>query len=264
MLELQNNQIFNNWKIIEANIINPETKNKAYIGKPAFSKCLCTSCNKTEKYFLNYVLKNNQASSKCKNCTLIERNTKNREVQINKIYGYLQVIGDAGYKEMTDGKRRHFSLCKCLLCGNETEIMDNKLQTGNNTSCGCIGSRGETEIKILLDKNNIIYNKDVVFPELLEQTQRHLRFDFIIYNEDGSINRFVEFDGNQHITGMWGGNWSNLETFDVIQERDNIKNNFCLKNNYTLIRLPYSLLNKITLEDIFGDKYKVTEENKNE
>lgn len=63
---------------------------------------------------------------------------------------------------------------------------------------------------------------------------------------------------------MWGGNWSNLETFDVIQERDNIKNNFCLKNNYTLIRLPYSLLNKITLEDIFGDKYKVTEENENE
>ena len=83
--------------------------------------------------------------------------------------------------------------------------MDNRLRSGNNTSCGkCKYSKGEYVIQNLLNLNNIIYDHDVLFPELLKQTQRRLRFDFIIYNEDGSINRFIEFDGNQHKTGMWG------------------------------------------------------------
>lgn len=260
MLQLKKHQIFKNWQIIEPNVINPETKSKIYMGKPAYSKCKCMICNQSERYFLNYELNNGKVSDKCKKCTLLERNTKNKEIQIGKIYGYLEIIGDAGYKITSEKKNRHFSICKCLLCGNIIEIMDNKIQTGNNISCGCIGSRGETEIKLLLDKNNIIYNKDIIYQELFQKTKRRLRFDFIIYNEDGSINRFVEFDGNQHKTGMWGGNWSNTETLETIQERDNIKNKFCLENNYILIRLPYSLLNKITLEDIFSDKYRVKKE----
>ena len=36
-----------------------------------------------------------------------------------------------------------------------------------------------------------------------------------------------------------------------------IKNNFCLKHNYKLIRIPYYDLNKFTLEDIFSEKYLV-------
>lgn len=92
---------------------------------------------------------------------------------------------------------RHYSICQCA-CGNPNtvRVTDNKLKTGNTSSCGhCNFSKGEYVIKVLLEKNNIIYDYDTIFPELLKETGRRLRFDFIIYNSNGSINRFVEFDG---------------------------------------------------------------------
>jgi hypothetical protein len=94
---------------------------------------------------------------------------------------------------------------------------------------------------------------------LTEYSGRRLRFDFIIYNTDGTINRFIEFDGNQHKTGMWGGTWSNIEDYDTIHERDLIKDNFCLSNNYCLIRIPYSRLGKITIQDLMENKYQIKE-----
>lgn len=48
---------YNAWEVIEANVINPETTSKAYIGKAVFSKCICTKCNKTIRYFRNNELK---------------------------------------------------------------------------------------------------------------------------------------------------------------------------------------------------------------
>ena len=247
---------FGFWEVIEPNIINPDTTNKAYINKSVFSKCVCTKCNKTIRYIINNQLKH---VTQCKSCTLFERNTKDRMVQLNQKYGMLKVIGDAGYKERADGKRRHYSLCKCD-CGNIVEVMDNALQTSNTISCGCLGSRGEKIIENILKANNISYNKDSIFPELIQETGRRLRFDFIIYNDDGTINRFIEFDGNQHKTGMWGGSWSNSETLDIIQERDIIKNEFCLKHNYILVRLPYYTINNMTLDKIMGNRYIYKEE----
>ena len=49
--------------------------------------------------------------------------------------------------------------------------------------------------------------------------------------------------------------WSKSDPLELIQERDNIKNNFCLENNYPLVRIPYTKINNITIEDILGDKY---------
>lgn len=56
-----------------------------------------------------------------------------------------------------------------------------------------------------------------------------------------------------------GGSWSNIETYDTIHERDLVKNQFCLSNNYILIRIPYDKINTLTLEDLMGDKYKIYE-----
>lgn len=254
-IQIQIGDTFNAWKVIEANVINPDSKDAKYGGKPLFSKCICTKCNKTIKFFRNNTLKN--ASQKCQNCTLLERNEKNREVKIGNIYGNLEVIGDAGYQNRNSGNRRHASICKCLLCGKEKVILDNCLQSGNTTSCGCVSSRGEQRIKQILDSNNILYNYDCIFPELVEETKRYLRFDFIIYNQDGSINRFVEFDGNQHRYGMNGGIWSHSETFDIINERDQIKNSFCKRHGYLLVRLPYHTIDSMSLDKIMGDKYLV-------
>lgn len=246
---------FNYWEVIETDILNPDSKNKSYLGKPVFSKVKCTCCNESERIVPTNQLK--QLSQKCRKCTLIERNRKDCFVKIGQKYGRLTIVGDGGFKTQSNGKRRHFSICNCD-CGNTNILVkDNSLQQGNTTSCGCILSKGEEEIKSILLNNNILFKTNCEFKDLTEQTKRRLRFDFIIYNDDGSINRFIEFDGNQHKTGMWGGSWSNIEDFETIHERDLIKNNYCLENNYILIRIPYNLLGKITYEDLFSNKYEV-------
>lgn len=249
----QENQMYGVWKVLEANVINPNTTDAAYVGRAVFSKCLCTNCQQTIRYIRNNELK--KCSNKlCAKCTAEARFNKIRP-KVGETFGKLTVIADGKTKDSL----RHYSLCQCE-CGNIVEVMDNRLRSGNNTSCGkCKYSKGEYVIQNLLNLNNIIYDHDVLFPELLKQTQRRLRFDFIIYNEDGSINRFIEFDGNQHKTGMWGGSWSNIETYDTIHERDLAKNQFCLSNNYILIRIPYDKINTLTLEDLMGDKYKIYE-----
>lgn len=56
---------------------------------------------------------------------------------------------------------------------------------------------------------------------------------------------------------MYGGQWSNSETYEIIHERDMIKNNFCLNHNYTLVRIPYHKLKTLVLDDILGEKYIV-------
>lgn len=90
---------------------------------------------------------------------------------------------------------------------------------------------------------------------MTQELGKNLRFDFIIYNADNTINRFIEFDGKQHESGMSGGSWSHLAPFETIQTYDNLKNQWCLNNHYTLIRIPYVRLNKLCLDDIMGDTY---------
>ena len=95
-----------------------------------------------------------------------------------------------------------------------------------------------------------------MFPELFNETGRRLRFDFIIYDSTFTKPlRFIEFDGRQHTTGPENPIWIKSDPLEKIQERDNIKNNFCISHNYPLVRIPYTLLNKITIEDILGNKY---------
>ena len=175
-------------------------------------------------------------------------------------FGKLKVLEPIGYKPQYKGasKNRMWYRCQCD-CGNICEVSGNQLKNNHKTSCGCLGSTGELKIETLLKNNNYLYSKEVILPELLQETKRALRFDFVIYNEDGTINRIVEFDGRQHTQGpdteYWGHSSDTLKT---IKERDNIKNQFCLKHNYILVRIPYTKT-EITIDDIFSNKHIVKE-----
>lgn len=196
-------------------------------------------------------------------CLEIQRKSKLNSVIIGNIYGYLKVIEDLGlkqsknYKEGTPRKGyfRHYYLCQCLLCNNIVEIRSDSLLNGHTSSCGCIKSKGEEKISKILNENKIKYDHNKIFSPLLNDTKHALRFDFIIYNNDNTINRFVEFDGTQHETGIIGGTWGKINNKEIIQERDTIKNNWCLKNNYLLVRIPYTKLNTLCLDDIMGNKF---------
>ena len=86
-------------------------------------------------------------------------------------------------------------MCQCDCGSKPIEIMGNSLITGGTTSCGCLSSRGESVIKYLLDKHNIIYKTQYIFKDLINpKTNSKLRFDFCIF-ENQQIKYMIEFDG---------------------------------------------------------------------
>ena len=177
-------------------------------------------------------------------------------------FGKLTVIESIGYMPQYNGanKNRMWYKCQCE-CGNTCEVSGNQLKTGHTISCGrCLTSKGEYLIGQILEKNNLCFNKEVILPELVKETHKHLRFDFVIYNiETNEIKRIIEFDGRQHFTGPDTTYWNHsTDTLESIKERDNIKNKFCISHNYPLVRIPYTIINTLTIEDLLGDKYLVT------
>lgn len=60
---------------------------------------------------------------------------------------------------------------------------------------------------------------------------------------------FIEFDEKQHYNAYT--TWSTtLDEFEDLQYRDQIKNTYCLNHNIPLIRIPYTLRDKITIDDL--------------
>ena len=224
-------------------------------------KCQC-DCGNIKIIAGASLTSGNTKSCGCANKKALQKwnleQSEKAKIQIGTRFGKLVVIEDLGFREQTSGHQRRWYKCQCD-CGNIHEVMGNSLKQGQIISCGkCLNSKGEYLIKNILDKNNIIYNYDITLPELIKETGRRLRFDFVLYNTDGKIYRIIEFDGRQHIYGPDTNYWGHtIDTLKSIQERDILKNQFCLNHNIQLIRIPYSHINNITLNDLIGDKFLI-------
>lgn len=132
--------------------------------------------------------------------------------------------------------------CQCD-CGNYYDAIGTRLLSGHTQSCGCIKSSiGENNIQKILQENNINYIREYIFTDLPK-----LRYDFYLPD----LNILIEFDGEQHYRDTGWGN------FEFTQNRDNIKNDYALSHNISLIRIPYYERDNITLDLIFGDKYLI-------
>ena len=182
-------------------------------------------------------------------------------IPIGTRFGKLVVIEEAGYVQQVEGHKRRAYKCRCD-CGKIVEVQGNSLKSGNIKSCGnCISSIGELNIINILDKNNIIYDHDKCLLELMHETGgRKFRFDFVIYENENKekIIRIIEFDGRQHAEGPDTAHWNrNSDTLEEIQEKDRIKNEYCLNHGYPLVRIPYWKRDSMTMDDLFGDKYLV-------
>lgn len=101
-------EMYGVWKVLEANVINPDSKDKHYVGKKLFSRCLCTACNESIRYIRNCELKK-YSTKKCIKCTTRERNQKTW-CKVGDHFGLLTVIADDGIKG-NDSNKRHHSLC---------------------------------------------------------------------------------------------------------------------------------------------------------
>lgn len=155
-------------------------------------------------------------------------------------YGKLLVLKKIQNNTTRNGARW---LCQCD-CGNLKEVMGVDLRNHIVSSCGCLGkSKGEYCIEQLLIQNNIPYCKE--YTQLIQN--KKLRFDFaIIFNN--KIKYLIEFDGEQHFKQIkyFGGQ----NSFNQLQRNDMAKNQWCKENNIPLIRIPYTHLKDLSIEDL--------------
>lgn len=159
---------------------------------------------------------------------------------IGQKFGKLTVIKDSG-------KRSNYKsiiwICQCE-CGNICEVDGANLRSGHTQSCGCLLSQGELKISQLLNSQNITFNTQKSFSNCYyEDATRPCRFDFYVEN-----HYLIEYDGQQHYfpVELFGGN----EQFQIQQERDMYKNQWCKDNNIPLIRIPYTKLDTLCIEDL--------------
>lgn len=100
----------------------------------------------------------------------------------------------------------------------------------------CKRSSGEDAIAKYLNAKNIKYKVQYKFKDCVYK--RPLRFDFAIFNNDGSLRCLIEYQGEQHFKSISG--WGGKKTFKTVQKRDAVKKNYCLKKNIPLIYIKYN------------------------
>lgn len=143
---------------------------------------------------------------------------------------------------------------QCLCdCGETVVVSRNSLITGHTQSCGCIRSIGENNIKEILNKTNLKFKPQYVFTDLISDAGGWLPYDFAILNDDGKVERLIEFDGLQHVKpyDYFGGK----EKFLKVQNNDTLKNQYAISRNIPLVRIPYSKRDTMVLDDLLGSKY---------
>lgn len=136
--------------------------------------------------------------------------------------------------------------CKCD-CGGIAEVRGVYLRNGHTQSCGCIRSKGEEKISSILESNNIVFEREKTFDSCrFPDTNALVRFDFYISNK-----YIIEYDGRQHF--IYGEGWNTKEHFTKTKEYDNYKDKWCKENNVPLIRIPYTRLKELKIEDLMID-----------
>ena len=205
-------------------------------------ECQC-ECGNVLKVSTSNLKSGNTTSCGCtRKEKLIKYNhTKALDLKDQK-FGLLTAL----YQNGVDNNKSIVWHCKCE-CGNECDVSSHDLKTGNTKSCGCQrnNSYGEKEIKELLERNNISF--------ICEYTPKNFntfkaRFDFYL----PIYNLLIEYDGIQHFQ-QGTGVFDNEEKFAITQEHDRIKNQWCKDNNIILIRIPYTHLEKLCIDDLLPE-----------
>lgn len=109
-------------------------------------------------------------------------------------------------------------------------------------------SRGEIKIHDILEEAGLTFVEEYSFKDLCSPSGRPLRFDFVIFDDDGQIDFIIEYQGKQHYepSPKFGGK----RGFYQQQFNDNKKRRFCALHGFNLIEIPYKEENLISYDYI--------------
>ena len=203
-------------------------------------KCQCNCGNTTIVATYNLVNGNTQS------CGCLQKE-KTSEMSFISLVG--QKFGKLTVLERVENNRFNHVCWKCQCeCGSITIVDGTNLKNGNTTSCGCVKSKGESKINILLQQHNINFIAQYSIDEIILSSGRRPFFDFAIFDGNNNLQYLIEYDGKQHFES--GQGWNNEENFKITQNRDKQKNDWCKKLNIPLIRIPYWHLQDLCIEDL--------------
>lgn len=99
-------------------------------------------------------------------------------------------------------------------------------------------SRGEMKIEDILTESGLPFKMEYSFPDLKSPNGKPLRFDFVVFDDDGNIDFIIEYQGRQHYEAStkFGGKKGLYQQ----QFNDNKKRRFCALQGFTLIEIPYT------------------------
>lgn len=179
---------------------------------------------------------------KCPHCNKIKKNKQELEEAI-------KVLNEYGYEfiSILENLNGFYSDSIITFKCNKGHITQKSISNilSRRRKCKiCKESKGENEISVLLQKNNLEYIPQYRFDDC--KFYIPLPFDFYL----PQYNCCIEFDGIQHfeIVEWFGG----LDGFVNTIIRDTVKNEYCKKNNIKLIRIPYYEIENI--EDIIKNE----------
>lgn len=161
---------------------------------------------------------------------------RNKTNLVGQTFGRLIILEDSGRR---DSNRRIIWKCQCSCNAKSIIYVDTtSLLLGRTASCGCILSKGEEKIKIILQDLGIKYQVQKTFEDCVNpKTGAKLKFDFYLLD----YNCCIEYDGEQHFKKTFYSK-DNLKSR---QERDAIKDKYCKDKNIKLIRIKYTDFNKM-------------------
>lgn len=215
-------------------------------GAAARWRCICECGNVTEVDGTK--LRRNETLS----CGCL---VKEKLIQFNKEIKFEDLTGQRFGKLLVVSRAENIGTqpawnCLCD-CGNRTIVTAGNLKSPDRgtQSCGCLASKGELKIITLLKQYNINFKTQQKFKDCLSEKGVPLRFDFGIYNKNNELLFLIEYNGRQHYeqVSYWD---SGHDNFEERIKRDEIKKEYCEKNNIPLVIIPYTAFSKLTINDL--------------
>jgi very-short-patch-repair endonuclease len=200
-------------------------------------KCNCGSVFKT-----TFAKFNNRNKRQCNNCGNLLKNKDKAKIHskfVEEIYNLVAneytILGQYVTSKTP-------ILIKHNVCGNEYYVTPSNFNSKHNqTRCPkCKSSKSEKETEKILNKNKIIYKKQFKFDNC--KNIFSLPFDFAIFDNNEKLIILLELDGEQHYKPVRFGGVSHdiaEKNYKLNKIRDDIKNEYCEKNNIRLLRISY-------------------------
>jgi very-short-patch-repair endonuclease len=204
----------------------------------------CKICNCKETHKVSHIL----SGHGCKKCGHTKTIDSQRLTLDDIIKKSKEINGDRYDFSLVANEIKLNIRTKIPIICNTHGVFFQSVSSHIHGKCGCPKckeSKGEKRIRLFLEKNNINYTKNKRFDDCRDK--KPLPFDFFIVDK----NILIEYDGEQHTNkirfgfGKYMTDELKQEYLNLIQRRDKIKDEYCLKNNIRLLRISYKDYNEI-------------------